>query len=729
MNAFLTGFVSRRARVVLVAAMLLTLAALPFAAREQDHLQAGDTIAASSQSAAVSNVIQRGTFSGAQVAAMAVLLQPRPNARPGDTSVAIERVGKEISRVQGVRITHAAHSAALASARAHPDSTVVVPIDYGGGVGIDQARDLTRALGIHNPRPGSAVSGRVRIDLIGEGPLWAAFISRADHDTSAAEALGVPIVAIVLLLAFGSLLAALLPVAIGAIAIVITGAVIYALSLATDMSIFAATVASMVGLGVAIDYSMFILVRYREELRAGLSSDDARERAMSTSGRAVVYSGVTVAFAQSALFLIPSPGIRSIAGATIIVVAVAVLSAAIVLPALLIKLGCRAWEPGRLHRLIGRLDAPRARRAGFWGRWTDVVMGHPGRCLAVATALLLAAALPTLGLTVRNSASSQLPRDDEVRQGIRLVTQQQGPGVLSPLQVMISAPDGHPLARTTVARIAGAVAQDQAVQRIDATRLSSHGDRALVTATLRQDPESQAARDTIDRLRSTLPAAVRGARIDVGGTTAMILDFDRLVTTQLWRPIMFVLAAEFLILVALLRSPVLALKAALTNLLSVLATYGLLSGVFQHGWLAPLGIHKASTIYPITLPLVLTLASGLSMDYHIFMLSRIRERYLVGGDTRRAVAEALASSASPITSAALIMVIVFLAFVTAGSPSIQQLGFALAVAIALDATIVRLVIVPAAMAVLGDWNWWLPRRREQPTGFRPVVQTRRWGAG
>jgi RND superfamily putative drug exporter len=430
----------------------------------------------------------------------------------------------------------------------------------------------------------------------------------------------------------------------------------------------------------------------------------------------VAYSGLTVAFAQSALFLIASPGIRSIAGATIIVVAVAVLSATTLLPVLITTLGRRAWEPGYLRRRIGRLRGNRRGGPGFWVRWTTVVMRHPGPSLAAAIALLLLAAAPALGLTVRNSAVSQLPRGDEVRQGMALVAKQQGPGVLGPLQVMVGSAGGSPLAAATVNRVSAAIRRDPAIQGITAARLSTTGDRALVTATLRVDPESQAARDTVDRLRGSLPGLAGRAQINVGGTTAIILDFDRLVTRQLWRPILFVLAAELVILLVLLQSLVLAITAALMNLLSVVAAYGLLTGVFQDGWLESLGIHRAVTIYPIALPLVLTLASGLSMDYHIFMLSRIRERYLATRDTRRAVGEALASSASPISSAALIMVIVFLAFMTAGSPSIQQLGFALAVVIALDATIVRLVLVPSAMVLLGEWNWWLPRplRRALP---------------
>ncbi|HEV7805582.1 MAG TPA: MMPL family transporter [Solirubrobacteraceae bacterium] len=719
--AALAGFVARRPRLVMIVALVTTLVALPLAGKERDGLTSGGTISSSSQSATVSDEIEAGTFPGAEVSPLVVLLAPRPDARPGDLTAAIAHVGARVGKVDGVSVPAAGRRAALAAAQARPGAPVSVPLDYGGGVGIDEAREVTAELGIENPHPGTASGGRVDVHLIGEGALWSAFIQRADEDTRAAETRAFPVIAIVLLVAFGSLLAALLPIVLAAISLIVTSAIIYLLTFATSMDVFAATTASMLGLGVAIDYSLFIIVRYREELRAGLDPDAARSRAMATSGRAVVYSGITVAIAQSALFLIASPGVRSIAAGTIIVVAVSVLVASSVLPVLIAKLGPRAYEPGRLGRWIARR---RANRDGlrFWARWTGVVMRRPVLCLVAAVGLLLALAAPILDLTVRNSAINQLPANHQVREGIAIVTEQAGIGVLAPVRIMVSDASGQALDGAAVQRVSDAVRGDPAVRTVEQQQTSTSGDRALVTAVLDVRSDSQAARDAVDRLRDDLPAAAGGgAAIDVGGATAIILDFDRLVTAQLWRPILFVLAASYLVLLVLLRSVVLPLKATLMTLLSVLAAYGALVGVFKYGWLGFLGFEKADTIYPITLPLVFTLCFGLSMDYHIFMLSRIQERFLATGDTRTAVAEALASSATPITNAALIMVVVFLAFVSSGAPSIQQLGFAAAVAIAIDATIVRLVIVPASMVLLGRWNWWLPRPLERVLGTRPVA--------
>ena len=706
--AALSGFVSRHARLVFLAALAITLAALPLATKQQDRLRAGDTIAANSQSATVTNAIAARSFPGAENAPLSVVLRPARGAGSRALSAAIRRVSGEVGQVAGVGVSAAGRRAALALAAARPQAFVILPLHYGSGVGIDQARELMRKLGIASASPGTSAHGRVTVYLVGEGALWASLIQTAYNATAAAEEHALPLTLLVLLAVFGSVAAALLPLAVGLVSLTVAGAIIYLLSLVTDMSIFASTIASMLGLAVAIDYSMFIVVRYREEIALGLPPEAARARTMATSGRAIAYSGLTVALSQAALFLIASPGVRSIGAGTIIVVAVSVLIAATMLPALIAVLGGRASDPGLLGQLLERRQR-RIVRAGFWERWTAVVMRHPVVCLVSATALMLAIASPTIGLTVRNSATNQLPATSQVRVGSQLVAKAHGIGALAPVQVVVSGTPGHRLKPSTVSRVAAAIARDPQVARLARTNMPVGADRALITALLKVDPESTNARNTIDRLRHNLTRAANATSVNVGGTTAIILDFDRLLSAQMWRPILFVLTVSFVVLFVLLRSVVLPLKAVAMNLLSVLASYGALVMAFKWGWLTFLGIPKSPTLYPTTLPLVLTICSGLSMDYHIFLLSRIQERYLMGSDTRTAVGQGLASSATAITSAALIMVIVFLAFVFDGTPSSEQVGFAAAVAIALDATVVRLIIVPAAMELLGSWNWWLPR--------------------
>jgi uncharacterized membrane protein YdfJ with MMPL/SSD domain len=425
-----------------------------------------------------------------------------------------------------------------------------------------------------------------------------------------------------------------------------------------------------------------------------------------------VFSGLTVITSLAALFLIPSAGLRSMATGAIVVVAISVLAASTLLPLLIELLGRRAYEPGRIGRALARRRRTRREPAvehPFWTRWTAAVTRHSGLSVLLGAAVLLTLAVPALSMKVRNDATSQLPAHNETRAGLEAATRVLGPGGLGPAYVLVRPADGAPVQRATLARLKSAIRREALVASVRGPRFAANGRDALFTATFRAPQESQAARDAVDRLRSSVSSAARGqADVVVGGATAVLLDFDRLVTRSLWRLALFVLAVSFVVMLVLLRSLLLPLKAVLMNVLSIGAAYGALVVVYQWGWLEFLGIHKAPTLYPVTLPLVLVIAFGLSMDYHVFLLSRIRERYTATGDNRRAVAEALIRSATPITSAALIMIAVFLSFASASVPSVRQVGLACAVAIGIDATIVRLVIVPAAMQLLGKWNWWLP---------------------
>lgn len=722
----------RRRRVVLGVWILAVILALPLAAAQTKHLSGGGFNDLGSDSAKVSRALESGHFPGTQANPLAIVLIPRPAAHAGDLTDAIQTVSREVGRADGVSVPPAALRSALQSARAFPQRPTIFGLDFKGGEdgAIDLATKLRSKLGISGSTAGTAAGKRVEVHVAGQGALWAAFRDLADKDAKQAEARGFPIIAIVLLAVFGSLAAAALPLSLGAAAVVITGAIIYVLSLLTEMSVFVTNIASMIGIGVAVDYSLFVLVRYREEIDAGQRPEEARATAMATSGRAVILAGFTVIISLAALFLIPSTGIRSMAIGAIVVVAVSVLAASTLLPVLIGLLGSHTHEPGRLGRLFERLRGGRrgTPESGFWVRWSNAVMRRPILALLAATALLLALAAPALDLKVRNSAFSQLDRGNEVTRATGAVASLLGPGALGPIWVLVELPNGSdhgPGAHRTLSRLTAALQQDPLVASVGTKRRSTDGRSDLVSAVLKVNPESQAARNAIERLRKRLPAAVgQGVLVHVGGTTAELLDFDRLVTVSLWQPVLFVLAMSFLILLVLLRSIVLPLKAMLMNTLSVAASYGALVAVFQFGWLSFLGLHKSSSVYPITLPLVLVVAFGLSMDYHVFLLSRVRERYFQTFDSDRAVAEALASSATPITSAALIMVAVFLSFVGSGVPSVKQLGLAAAVAIAVDATVVRLVIVPAAMKLLGRWNWWLPSPIERllPGEVQPYAQ-------
>ena len=707
----------RRQKLFLALWLVALVAALPFAARQEDHLTGGGWEAGGSESVAVKEAIE-SRFPDSPSATNFYVLVPHRDARPGDLSAAVRTVDGKVAQVPEGRIAPAARREALASARARPDQPVVIPLPVRGGdtQAIDLAKDLRTELGIEADKAGVAADGRVDVHVGGQGGLWAAFQAVNKEDGQKAESRGLPIIAIVLLLAFGSAAAAALPFLLGVAAVVVTFAIIFAISLSVTMSVFVSSMASMLGIGVAVDYSLFVLARYREEVRAGRSPDQARATALATSGVAVLFSGLTVIVSLAALFLIDSPALRSMAAGPIIVVAVSMLGASTLLPVLIRMLGRRAYEPGRVGRALERRRARRREGAaaqGFWERWTGAVMARPVLSVVAALAVLLTLALPALDLKVSNSATGQLDSENETRRGTEAAAAVVGPGALGPTLVVLDFGRGsarEAANRATLRRVRAAIRRDPAVRSVGEQATSKDQHLVKLNVVLRVNPESDAARDAVSRLRESLPAvAGASAQAEVGGTTAILDDFDDLVAGSLWKIILFVLVFSLVVLIVLLRSIVLPLKAVLMNVLSVTAAYGVLVAAFQWGWLSFLGLDKSSEINTGTPPLVLVIAFGLSMDYEVFMLTRIRERYAISGDNTRAVAQGLATSAATITSAALIMVAVFLSFVSAGVPSLQQIGLASAVAIAIDATIVRLVLVPAAMKLFGRWNWWLPR--------------------
>ena len=359
---------------------------------------------------------------------------------------------------------------------------------------------------------------------------------------------------------------------------------------------------------------------------------------------------------------------------------------------------------------------PENRRADFWQRWTARVTRRPVVSAVASAAILLVLAIPALSLEFGDGALRQFPEGNETRVGAELAAKQAGPGSAGPTQVVASFAEGglsDPANRAAVADFAAAVERDPEVVSVSRPAPSRDGGAALLTIAPRHDPESLPARQLVDRLRNQAESGqglAARADIEVGGATASVEDFKDLVSGSMWKILVFVLAFSYLVLFFLLRSVFLPLKAVIVNLLSVAAAYGVLVAVFQYGWLDGLiGYDSLGYINTMTPPFLLAIVFGLSMDYEVFLLSRIRERYEETGDTRQSVADGLRRSAATITSAALIMVAVFAVFAGTGVPSIKEIGVGLSVAIALDATLVRLVLVPATMEIMGKWNWWLPK--------------------
>jgi RND superfamily putative drug exporter len=499
--------------------------------------------------------------------------------------------------------------------------------------------------------------------------------------------------------------------------VIVTGAVVWWLSQQTEMSVFVTNTASMIGIGVAVDYSLFVLARYREEILRGVAPPEARRRSMRTSGLAVAFSGVTVIIALAGLFVVDSQTLRSMALGAIVVVAISILGALTLLPTLMSLLGRRAYARDRFAVAIGYVlrtwrNRPRRRgstnperraRGGFWQRWTALVTRRPLITALLAASVMLALAIPALSMQWGNGALRQFPADNPTRVGAELAAKTIGPGESAPIQIVV-----RHTTREDLDAWSTSIRRDPAVANIRAPRFSRDGSEALIEVIPRTDGEAPATVDLVKRLRSHAPPA--GAQVDVGGATAYVYDFRDLMRGSMWKILLFVLAFSYIVLLVLLRSVFLPLKAVLMNLLSVAAAYGVLVMVFQYGWFdGALGFNHLGFVQAMTPPLLLAIVFGLSMDYEVFLLSRIRERYEATGDSRTSVAQGLAASAKTISSAALIMVAVFAVFAGTGVPAVKEIGLGMAVAIALDATIVRLILVPATMELMGKWNWWLPK--------------------
>jgi uncharacterized membrane protein YdfJ with MMPL/SSD domain len=699
----LGSFISRRRRLVLGTWIGLLLVSLPFFAMQTKHLTAGGFEVPGSQSTFVADSIKK--FPGVESEKLVFVFDNSKQDKAA-LDAAIAKTVDGTKGVDGVAIVPQYEQAA----RASNDPIVLMPLRVTGSADLtaDAAAEIRKNVGILKGE-----DDPVPVHLVGQQALWAGMQDLSKEDLEKAEFVGFPIVFIVLLLIFGSVAAALLPLSLGFVAVAVTGAIVFFLAQVIEMSIFVTNIASMLGIGVAVDYSLFVLSRYREEIAQGASEDEARQTAMRTSGLAVAFSGVTVIIALAGLFLINSKTMHSMAIGAIVVVGVAILAAVSLLPALIKTLGHRAYEPGKVvGKVVAKLSRPpRADVDPFWTRWTNRLMNRPVFYATAATALMLIIAIPALSLKWGTGATAQLPNSFETKQGINLAAKAAGPGAGGPVQVVADYGSGA-VNLQQVEAFGAAVQKLPDVAEVGKAVASRDGHLALLEITSTQGPESDRTFALVQRLRDPSgPAALlKGATINVGGAAAQDHDFTDLISGSLWKVALFVMIFSYFVLLLLMRSIVLPLKAVLMNLLSVGAAYGVLVAVFQYGWLdSIIGFDHLGYVNSLTPPLVLAIVFGLSMDYEVFLLSRIKERYHATHDNRAAVAGGLSDSAKTISSAAIIMVLVFLIFALAGLPQVKEIGVGLAAAIFLDATVVRLILVPSTMELMGKWNWWLPK--------------------
>ena len=592
----------------------------------------------------------------------------------------------------------------------------------------------------------------IRVVVAGGAPFLRDLQDATERDLRRAELITLPVALIALALVFGSLAAASAPVVVGGATTVLGLALIFALSFPLDLSIFVLNLASMLALGLGTDYALFMVSRFREELAAGRDAPGAVEQTVATAGRAVFFSAGTVLVGLSGLLAFRFMFLRSLGVAGIAAVLAAVLAALTLLPALLALLGTwvNALAIGRPGQAVG------PDREGVWSRIAGFVLHHPWRVLVPVLVILVALGLPFAGARLSTPDARILPPDTPSRAAADLLAREFDPGVGSPLLLAITAPGPivAPEQLDTLYDLTRAIAADERVARVDsivnldprltreqyallyadpeqspdlwargAAQALARGPVTMVTVTPRYDPLGPETKALVRALRRTVPAP--GWRIQVSGAAAGALDL----TTFLYRDFpfvaLFVVAVTYVLLLLTFRSVVLPAKAVLMNTLSLVASYGALAAVFQDGLLAglppPLGVPPLGYV-EATLPILLFCTLfGLSMDYEVFLLSRIREAYETTGDNARSVAAGLQASGRVITGAAAIVVAVAGSFALAADVAqIKALGLGIAIAVLVDATIVRALLVPATMRLLGDWNWWMPRWLPQPS--RPVPE-------
>jgi RND superfamily putative drug exporter len=552
----------------------------------------------------------------------------------------------------------------------------LIPVTMAGtlddaNTNIDQVLDRT----LHAPHPPG-----YRVWVAGEATAAKDSNTIAEQDLRQGETIGIIAALAILIVVFGTAAAAVVPVVLAVMAIVVALGLVSLIGLAFDLSFFITNMVTMIGLAVGIDYSLFIVSRYREERAHGRDKLAAIGAAGATANRAVLVSGLTVVVALSAMLLNPTTIFRSIATGAIVVVLVAVGASLTLLPALLAVLG-------------------------------DRVMARPAVSLVLAAGILGLAAVPLLGIRTGFSGISTFPNGVQSKQAFGVLSRDFSGGLTSPAQIVVDGQVRSPQVTAAIGRLQAALGADRAFGP-PTVQTNRAGDLALVAAPVNGDPSGEAATTAVRQLRkTTIPAAFAGtsARVLVGGETAGGIDFFDL--TRFYTPfaIGFVLALSFVLLLVVFRSVVLPALGVALNLLSAGAAYGILVWVFQDGHGAGLlGFQRVETI-EAWLPLFLfSVLFGLSMDYQVFLLSRIQERYHHTGNNPDAVAFGLRTTGGIITGAALIMVAVFAGFAAGRLVALQQMGFGLAVAVLIDATLVRSVLVPAAMTLLGRWNWYLP---------------------
>ncbi|MBT3943278.1 MAG: MMPL family transporter [Chloroflexi bacterium] len=646
-----------------------------------------------------------------QVTEIVIVRSESATVDDGEFESTVETLVEEISALGPEIVTNAVSffDTGAVSQVSEDRRTTVIPVQMAGG--FEGAEDNIQDL--HDVLEESALPGGYEVFIFGEATFSLDFLEGNQSDLERGESFAIPLALIILAVVFGALAVVFIPILLAIISMIIAIGTVSLISIVFELNAFVQNIITMIGLAVGIDYALFIVSRFREERQRGREKIEAIAMAGATAGRAVFFSGLTVVFALIGLLIIPQSVFVSLGIGAITVVIVAVLATLTLLPATLSIMGDK----------VNRFKVPFIKRrelddgsehggGGFWAWTTRGVMRQPWVALIVSAAFLIAATVPFFGINLGSSGVEDLPDNFQSKQGFEVLKSEFGFIIGAPAEIVIDGDVNDARTQEAIANLTSVLAGDAAFGPASEATVSDAGDFALITVPLSGGAQSAVAVDGVRRLRDDyVPTAFAGAPVEafVGGLTSE--EIDLLDTTSTYQPwvIALVLGLSFILLTMVFRSIVVPIKAIIMNLLSVGAAYGILVLVFQEGFLNEVfGLQQTPVIQP-WLPLMLfTILFGLSMDYQVFLISRIREKYDETGKNASAVAFGVRSTAGLITGAALIMVAVFGGFAAGDLITTSQFGFGLAVAILIDATIVRSVLVPSTMKLLGDRNWYLP---------------------
>ena len=684
----LAAFMARHRRAVILTWLVVTIAAAPLAITLTKALSGAGWDAKGSTAQTVRTELRRDFPALGAENPVVVYHQTTPISSDPSGLKALEA---ELAK--GPRVLSVADPLAMpaeAGMISRDGLTALVPVEQKIGVEADRP---VAAGELGSYVKGLTVAAGATADVTGEWPVWSDFNKMNEEALHKAELLsGLPTL-IMLFVAFGAMLAAGIPLLL-AIAGIATGfASLHMISWISPMSVWSMNFSMMIGLAVGIDYSLFIVSRYREERVEGKTALAAIENTMSTSGKAVFLSALTVVLSLSAVFLVPVMVFQTMALGMILSVIAVALAALTLLPAVLVAMGDRV--------LVSRHKKdPDIVAESRWAKWTGVALRRPGMVLAIGLAVLGALIVPSFGMKLGMPGAGVVDTGRTSRDGYETLVASFGPGAAAPAFITVNAADAQTVIDT-------AKATTNVVDARIVAEPAASG-RVVVRVIPGTPIDNSATATMVDNLRSQLDRTVPNAL--VGGPAAQNRDLTSVLTGRAPYAIGIILIVAFLLLLVVFRSVVIATFSVLMNLVTVGAAFGFATLVFQHGFGTSLiGIHSQGFVDAWAPLFFFALLFGLSMDYQLFLLAAIKERYQATGDTRRAIGEGIARTGRPITNAAVIMIIVFIAFGVTGPIPPTELGLTLAMAVFLDATVVRVMLVPATMALLGEKNWYAPK--------------------